>query len=200
MADERKMTGVSKSPQGTAPHLGSDNPESLYSGNQELVKMYSFLADALASFHFAYVAFVVAGELAILVGAAFGCRWARNPWFRLLHLLAIAVVAMEAVFHVPCPLTVWENQLRAAAGQASSNETFIGRLVQTVFLNGLWEESVYERIHIGFGLLVFATYVFLPPRFRRLRQDGATAAPTAPVHDMRLGNASPQPTVANQVR
>jgi hypothetical protein len=107
---------------------------------------------------------------------------------------------MEAVFHVDCPLTVWENQLRAAAGQATSNETFVGRLVQTVFLNDLWEQSVYERIHIGFGLLVLATYVFIPPRFRRPRQDRGAAAPTAPAHDLRLGAASPRPTAVNQVR
>ena len=50
---------------------------------------YAVLADALAAFHLAYVAFVVVGELAILAGAAFGCRWARNRWFRGAHLLAI---------------------------------------------------------------------------------------------------------------
>jgi hypothetical protein len=147
--------------------------------------MYSILADSLAAFHFAYVAFVVVGELAILVGAAFGCRWARNPWFRGLHLLAIAVVAMEAVFHIDCPLTVWENQLRAAAGQATSNETFVGQLVQTIFLNNLWDQSVYEKIHIGFGLLVVATYILIPPRFRRTPRDNGRLA---------LGNGPALPT------
>ena len=128
---------------------------------------YSFLADGLAVFHFSYVAFVVIGELAILFGAALGYRWARNPWFRSLHLLAIAVVALEAVFHIDCPLTVWENSLRAAAGQATSNETFVGRLVQRLFLNDIWQPWVYEYLHIGFGLLVLATYVLFPPRWRR---------------------------------
>jgi hypothetical protein len=147
----------------------------------ELSMIYSILADGLAAFHFAYVAFVVAGELAILVGAAFGCRWARNPWFRGLHLLAIAVVAMEAVAHIECPLTVWENQLRAAAGQATSHETFVGRLVDTIFMNNRWEPWVYEYLHIGFGLLVLATYILIPPRFRRTpRDDGRFTAPSGP--------------------
>jgi hypothetical protein len=129
--------------------------------------MYGFLADALAAFHFGYVAFVVVGELAILLGAALGCRWARNPWFRSLHLLAITVVALEAVWHINCPLTDWENHLRELAGQSSSHETFVGRLVQYLFLNDLWEQWVYEYLHIGFGVLVAATYVLLPPRWRR---------------------------------
>ena len=131
---------------------------------------YGFLADALALFHLSYVAFVVLGELAILIGAAFRCRWARNPWFRSLHLFAIAVVALEAVYHIDCPLTLLENHWRALAGQETSNDSFVGRLVQRLFLNNLWEQWVYEYIHIGFGLLVVATFVFLPPRWRRAVQ------------------------------
>src|SRR6266496_370479 len=57
---------------------------------ERVMLFYAVLADVLTAIHGAYVGFVVLGELAILVGAAFGCRWARNPWFRSLHLLAIA--------------------------------------------------------------------------------------------------------------
>lgn len=139
---------------------------------------YSVLADALAAFHFGYVAFVVVGELAILAGAAFGCRWARNPWFRSLHLLAIAVVALEAIYHIDCPLTIWEWKLRELAGQQSTHESFVGRLVDMLFLNGRWEQWVYEWIHIGFGVLVLATYVLIPPRWRKARP---TVQPVQPV-------------------
>jgi hypothetical protein len=128
---------------------------------------YAVLADALAAFHLAYVAYVVGGELAILVGAAFRCGWARNPWFRWTHLLAIGVVALEAVFHIRCPLTDWEDALRRLAGQATSNDTFVGRLVQTVFLNDRWSPWVYEYLHIGFGILVLATLFLVPPRWRK---------------------------------
>ena len=119
------------------------------------------------------------GELAILIGAAFRCRWARNPWFRSLHLLAIAIVALEALAHINCPLTVWENSLRALAGQETSNDTFVGRVVQRIFLNGRWEPWVYEYLHIGFGLLVVATYILLPPRWRRSPPVLSATAPNA---------------------
>src|SRR5262245_57739595 len=132
---------------------------------------YAVLADALTAGHFAYVAFVVVGELAILLGAAFRCRWARNPWFRGLHLLAIAYVAAEAIFHVPCPLTVWEGELRTLAGQQASTDTFVGRTVHFFFMDGgdRWPEWVYEYLHIGFGVLVLLTFVLIPPRWRKQR-------------------------------
>jgi hypothetical protein len=139
---------------------------------------YAIAADAITAFHGLYVAFVVLGELAILIGAAFGWRWARNPWFRGLHLLAIAVVVLEAFFHWQCPLNTFENTLREWAGQPTTTETFTGRLVHYVFMDNLWPQWVYEYLHIGFGILVLATSVFIPPRFRRRRPAPALAVET----------------------
>lgn len=141
---------------------------------------YAILADVLTAMHGLYVGFVVLGQVAILVGAAFGCRWARNPWFRSLHLLAIAYVAAEAIFHVPCPLTVWEGELRTLAGQQASTDTFVGRLVHFFFMDGgdRWPEWVYEYLHIGFGVLVLLTFVLIPPRWRKERPAVQSPAPS----------------------
>src|SRR5262245_37180277 len=121
---------------------------------------YAILADVIAAIHLVYVGFVVVGELFILIGWLFGWSWVRNPWFRLVHLLAIAYVAAEAIVHVPCPITVWEEELRVLAGQPRDEETFTERLVHTLFMDGgenRWPEWVYESMHIGFGVLVLAT-------------------------------------------
>ena len=59
--------------------------------------LYRLAADAVVIVHYAYVAFVAVGLLAILLGLVCGWRWVRNFWFRSLHLLAILVVAAEAV-------------------------------------------------------------------------------------------------------
>lgn len=152
---------------------------------------YSTAADTLAVVHFLYVAFVVVGQLAIVVGLLFRWRWARNPWFRCLHLLAIAYVALESIFHIPCPLTVWEYDLRKLAGQDPSEETFVEGLVHFLFMDGgedRWEEWVYEALHIGFGVLVLLTFVLFPPRFRR-----ATTAttPADPAPDLAQATNSP---------
>jgi len=128
---------------------------------------YAFWADVIVALHAAYVGFVVVGEFIILVGAVFGWRWVRNPWFRTAHLLMIAVVAYEAVFHINCPLTDWENDLRTLAGQQASTETFVGQIVHFLFMDGAdpWDPWVYEALHIGFGVLVLGTLLLLPPRW-----------------------------------
>src|SRR5262245_51193340 len=133
---------------------------------------YAVLADVIVALHLVYVGFVVVGELIIVVGGLCRWRWVRNPWFRIVHLLAIAVVAAEAIAHMPCPLTIWEGSLRELAGQATKTESFVGRLVHFLFLDGdnPWPEWVYESLHIGFGVLVLATLFLVPPRWRDLKR------------------------------
>jgi hypothetical protein len=47
--------------------------------------MYGFLADVTIAVHVVYVAFVVAGELLILLGGWRGWAWVRHSWFRTAH-------------------------------------------------------------------------------------------------------------------
>ena len=127
---------------------------------------YGLAADAVVALHVAYVVFVVLGQAAILVGAARGWRWVRKPWFRLAHLTAIAVVALEAVWGIDCPLTVWEGNLRELAGEEAAQGTFIGRCLDAlIFVNV--PVAVLNAIHMGFALLVLATLVWVPPHWRK---------------------------------
>ncbi len=61
------------------------------------------LADLVVMLHALYVAFVVLGMAAILIGIALGRGWARNFWFRVLHLLAIGVVVAQEFLGPPAP-------------------------------------------------------------------------------------------------
>ena len=70
---------------------------------------YKFLADFAVVIHAAYVAFVVFGLLASLLGALFHWKWVRNFWFRTIHFLAIAIVVVEALNSIVCPLTTLEQ-------------------------------------------------------------------------------------------
>src|SRR3954466_14238919 len=89
-------------------------------------------ADLVVIFHASYVAFVVLGMVAIVAGLAtrracarhFRFR-ARPLWFRALPLSAILVVVALSVAGMSCPLTLAENSLRRAAGQASYPGAFI---------------------------------------------------------------------------
>jgi hypothetical protein len=124
---------------------------------------YGFLADGVVALHFAYVAFVVGGELVILLGLACRWQWVRNLWFRLTHLLFIGVVAAEAAFGVACPLTVWEVRLRELAGQPVEEGSFLGRLFHNLLFVPV-EPSWLPVLHIGFGVLVLLTFLLAPPR------------------------------------
>jgi hypothetical protein len=128
---------------------------------------YGLAADALVGVHVAYVAYVVLGQLAVIVAAPFEWRWARNPWFRFSHLLAIGIVAYEEVRGLRCPLTVWEEQLRALGGQPfGGSETFIGRVFHDLLFYDA-PQAVFTVIHLAMAVLVAQALVMYPPRWFR---------------------------------
>jgi hypothetical protein len=142
---------------------------------------YGLAADLVVAVHFAYIAFVVVGQLAITVAAPFKWQWARNPWFRFTHLAAIGYVVYEALYSIRCPLTIWEERLRALAGQAfDASDTFLGRLLHsTIFVENqpeIWHTTVY----IAMFALVVQGLVMYPPRwFRFKRKATVEMAPAA---------------------
>src|SRR5712664_2550686 len=69
-------------------------------------------ADAILVLHAVFVIFVVGGLAATWVGIAANRPFARNPWFRSLHLAAIGIVVAESLSGFMCPLTIWEDMLR----------------------------------------------------------------------------------------
>ncbi len=130
----------------------------------------SLSADFLVVFHLIYVLFVVGGEAAILAGGILGWGWVRNSSFRIAHLAAIAVVAIEAGAGAECPLTFWEYDLRRLAGQAVHGDvSFIGRIARAIVFHDLPPRS-FEVLHVAFGAVVLLTFVLIPPRFARPRR------------------------------
>ena len=125
---------------------------------------YGFAADAIVVFHFCYVLFAVGGELIVLLGWLLRWRWIRNLAFRIVHLASVAVVAMEALIGVLCPLTDWEYRLRLLAGQTFEEEIpFMARLVRRIIFYD-FPTWVFTLTYILFALLVAATLLLVPPR------------------------------------
>lgn len=117
------------------------------------------LADAILVAHAAFVAFVILALPAIWIGAALGKRFAFNPWFRGAHLAAIAFVVAESALGFMCPLTLWEDALRANA----SGEGFIERWIHA-WLYWSWPPWVFTSIYVAFGALVAWSWWRYPPR------------------------------------
>src|SRR5262249_42624786 len=129
--------------------------------------MHLALADTVAAVHLLFVLYVIFAQLAIIVGVFARWSWVRNPWFRVSHLLMIGIVALESMIDFECPLTTWENALRRAAGQESSEGTFIGRLIDGIlFFDHATYYHILNMIYISFALLVLGTFWLAPPRFR----------------------------------
>jgi hypothetical protein len=115
--------------------------------------------------HTLFVGFVVIGQLLILIGLVCRWKWVRNPWFRVIHLLCIGIVAGEAASGVTCPLTIWERDLRGLSGQ-TVNDSAIGWFFNSILFFNM-PRQFFVWIHISFGALVLGTFLFGPPRFRR---------------------------------
>lgn len=120
------------------------------------------LADILLVVHFAIAAFIVGGLILVWIGAALGWRWIRNPWFRYLHIAAIAFVAAEALLGIACPLTVWEDLLRGGLRA----ESFIARWVRRLLYYEA-PEWVFTSAYVAWTCAALLTLWRIPPKISR---------------------------------
>jgi hypothetical protein len=129
---------------------------------------FALAADLLVGFHFLYVLFAVAGELVVLAGGLLRWSWVRNLPLRVTHLAAVALVAVEALLGMVCPLTTWEYDLRVLAGQRVERDiSFVGRLVRSIIFYD-FPTWVFTVTYVAFALLVAGTFFLFPPKARRL--------------------------------
>lgn len=124
---------------------------------------YQALANAILLLHVAVVIFVVLGLPAIVIGNWRKMAWANGLWWRSVHLLAIAVVVLQAWLGQYCGLTVLESKLRQQAGQAGYEGGFIEHwLHRLLYYEGpLW---VFALAYTVFGALVAWAWWRYPPR------------------------------------
>jgi hypothetical protein len=125
---------------------------------------YRIFADAVLVLHFVYVAFIVLGMAAILVGVARRWRWVRNFWFRAFHFFTIALVVAESMCGILCPLTAWEDRLRELAGEPNGPGSFIGRWVDKLLFVPV-PPSILSVGYCLFGLAILLLLILAPPRW-----------------------------------
>jgi hypothetical protein len=101
-----------------------------------------WLADALVTFHLAFIVFVLGGGLLALKGR----KWA------VLHLPAVAWGAWTEFTGTVCPLTPWENALRREAGAAGYEGGFIEHYVIPL----IYPEALTPRVQVALGVAALA--------------------------------------------
>ena len=109
--------------------------------------LYRFLADCLVLVHLAFVVFVVAGGLLVL--------W--RPSLRWIHLPAAVWGALIEFTGWICPLTPWEQALRAQAGQVGYPTGFIEHYILPV----LYPQGLTPGVQTALSFLVIVVNVII---------------------------------------
>jgi hypothetical protein len=103
------------------------------------------LADLLVVIHFAFVLFVLLGGMLV---------W-RHRWVAWLHIPAAVWGALIEFNSWVCPLTPWEQRLRACAGQTGYGGGFIDHYLLPVLYPGALTPGIQDQL----GLAVIAVNV-----------------------------------------
>lgn len=116
------------------------------------------LADLVFALHAGVVLFNVGGLLLIVIGGLIGWAWIRQRGFRIAHVALMALVTLEAIFGLTCPLTLLEDALRGVANEQS----FVQRWTMALIY---WNAPpwVFVLLYVAFLLAVIGAWVAWPP-------------------------------------
>lgn len=124
-----------------------------------------FLADAILAIHIFIVLANILPVPLIIIGGVRGWAFVRARWFRFGHLALMGFIAIQAWLGETCPLTIWERQLRAIAGQDNYQDTFISHWMQELLYIDAppW---FFIALYSGWCLLIMALFFLVPVRRR----------------------------------
>lgn len=124
---------------------------------------YRLAADLLLVVHASFIAFVVVGLVLVIVGGLLGWSCVRNRGFRIVHLVCIGIVVLQAWLGMICPLTTWEMDLRRAAGDPGYEGSFVAHwLSELIYYEAPW--WVFVMAYTAFGMLVVLSWFWVRPR------------------------------------
>jgi Protein of Unknown function (DUF2784) len=127
------------------------------------------LADLVLFFHICYATFVLGGLFLLPLGLRLDWRWARARVFRLTHLICTALVAVEALIGLTCPLTWLEHLLLVASGAPGYDRSFIGHILYGLLYYDIpaW---IFTIAYTALALAVVLLYAYVPPLLKPSRQ------------------------------
>lgn len=116
-------------------------------------------ADVILEAHVAVILFNLFGFVAVPIGGLCGWRFVRIRWWRLLHLVSLAVVALQAALGRACILTLWQARLEGAAAPPPLIMGWVDRLIY-------WPLplSVFAALYVLVFGYALALYWLVPPR------------------------------------
>lgn len=132
-------------------------------------------ATAVLAVHLAIIVFNVAGLVLVPLGARRGWRFVRRRDLRLLHLLSLTVVAVQALLGRACFLTILESRL---AGGSRHPLPLIARWVDRLIVwpLPLW---VFTVLYVLVWIYVLVLWRLVPPGRPRTERRRASERSTS---------------------
>jgi hypothetical protein len=121
--------------------------------------LFRSAADLVMGAHLAFILFALLGALLV-------AKW---RWLMLVHLPAAAWAAFVEFTGRICPLTDWENDLLARAGQAGYTDGFIAHYLSRIIYPGDLTQAVQFALA---GLLIAVNAGIYAWLFLRKRRGG----------------------------
>lgn len=125
--------------------------------------VYSILADAVLIAHVLIVLFNVVSLPVIWLGAFLQWSFVRNFYFRAIHLVLLAFIAVQSVAGEICPLTTWESEWRIRSGGAQYEGGFIAHWFHRMIFFEC-DEWIFTAAYVSFFGLVLLTMFLVKPR------------------------------------
>ena len=108
--------------------------------------------------HLMVIAFNVFGLVAIPLGAWRGWRFVRVRWWRALHIVSFAVVALQALLGRACFLTLLQDDL---TGKVASEPMIMGWINHLIYWPlPIW---VFSALYLLLFAYVLALWKLVPP-------------------------------------
>lgn len=127
-------------------------------------EIYYLLSRIVAFIHLIYVLFVFLGIVFIYVGWIAKFKVIHNVYFRVIHLVAMMVVAVQQYYLINCPLTLLEKKLLFLAGRSTYNGAFVAHLMNQYHLNIPTE--LYLPLYVGLSVIFLVSFILIPPRIK----------------------------------
>jgi cytochrome c biogenesis protein CcdA len=127
--------------------------------------LYLLLSRITAFVHLLYVVFVCLGLIYIYFGFILKLKSIRNIYFRVFHLIAMIIVAIQQYFALNCPLTLLEKKLLILAGKETYSGAFIPHMLHQVHLN--IPSQYYLPLYAALSVLFLLSFILIPPKIKR---------------------------------
>jgi hypothetical protein len=118
------------------------------------------IVDIIMVVHFAFIAFLIGGQVLMMIGYHRNWGWATNRLLRGIHIVCTLYVVVQTWAGQWCPLTLLENRFRQSSGQQIYSSSFIQDWIGRLIYYDLppW---VFTVTYTVFGALVLIYWLLL---------------------------------------